>query len=297
MRLAVLIACPAAALLAACATTGEPPAPAAGGSDAPLAVIDAHLHTDFTGKPDPTGGLPDTREQLAAEMKRHNVVGAVSLGHDGDPWVDLSGLGIVQCIGVGEAADAARLDAELAAGRYRCIKVYLGYVHKYASDPSYEPVYRLAEQHRVPVVFHTGDTYSRKAKLKYADPLTIDEVAVDHPNVTFVLAHAGNPWIESAAEVAYKNRNVVIDGSAFLIGDLSRFPPETIETYVVRPLRWVFGYVDDPTRLMFGTDWPLTAIGPYLEAFKRAIPKEHWRAVFHDNAARVYGVGPRVAVE
>jgi hypothetical protein len=40
---------------------------------------------------------------------------------------------------------------------------------------------------------------------------------------------------------------------------------------------------------MFGTDWPLTDIGPYLEAFKRAIPREHWKAVFHDNAARVYG--------
>jgi hypothetical protein len=291
------MSCLLAAALASCATSGKRPAPAAAEPAAPLAVIDAHLHTNFADKPDPTSGLPDTKEQLAAEMRRHNVVGAVSLGHDGDPWVDLSDLGVVQCIGIGATIDPARIDVELASGRYRCIKVYLGYVHKYAADPSYEPVYRLAEQHRVPVVFHTGDTDSTGAKLKYADPLTVDEVAVDHPNVTFVLAHAGNPWIESAAEVAYKNRNVVIDGSAFLIGDLSRYPPETIDTYVVRPLRWIFGYVDDPTRLMFGTDWPLTGIGPYLEVFKRAIPKEHWQAVFHDNAARVYGFGPREATK
>ena len=58
---------------------------------------------------------------------------------------------------------------------------------------------------------------------------------------------------------------------------------------MVRPLRWIFGYVNDPSKLMFGTDWPLTEIGPYLEVFKRAIPKQHWQAVFHDNAARVYG--------
>jgi len=39
---------------------------------------------------------------------------------------------------------------------------------------------------------------------------------------------------------------------------------------------------------MFGTDWPLVSIKPYVEAHKRAIPKEHWRAVFHDNAVRVF---------
>ena len=149
-----------------------------------------------------------------------------------------------------------------------------------------------AEKYHVPVVFHTGDTDSRQAMLKYADPLTVDEVAVSHPKVTFVLAHAGNPWIESAAEVAYKNPNVFLDGSAFVIGDLKQTTPEQIETYLVKPVRWIFDYVGDPTKLMFGTDWPLTDIGPYLEAFRRAIPREHWKAVFHDNAARVYGLRP-----
>jgi predicted TIM-barrel fold metal-dependent hydrolase len=39
---------------------------------------------------------------------------------------------------------------------------------------------------------------------------------------------------------------------------------------------------------MFGTDWPLTEMKPYVESYKSAIPKEHWRAVFHDNAVRVF---------
>lgn len=140
------------------------------------------------------------------------------------------------------------------------------------------------------MVFHTGDTYSTKAKLKYADPLTIDEVAVDHPNVKFVIAHCGNPWIESAAEVAYKNPNVYLDGSAFLVGNLEKTSQDKMDEFEVKPLRWIFGYMEDPTKLMYGSDWPLVDMASYIKAFKRAIPKEHWRAVFHDNAANVFGI-------
>jgi hypothetical protein len=266
-------------------------------AEQPLAVIDAHIHTNFDNLFYEAGNVMHSKAELVAEMKRYHVAGAVSMNHPGDPYADLSDLNVVQCVGLPAKVDAEKLEADLASGRFRCIKIYLGYQHQYAYDPNYEPAYRLAEKYKVPVVFHTGDTGSRKAKLKYADPLTIDEVAVDHPNVTFVLAHAGNPWIESAAEVAYKNPNVVIDGSAFLIGDLKKYAPETIETYMVKPLRWIFGYVNDPSKLMFGTDWPETEIGPYLEVFKRAIPREHWQAVFHDNAARVYGFDTKAAVK
>jgi predicted TIM-barrel fold metal-dependent hydrolase len=50
----------------------------------------------------------------------------------------------------------------------------------------------------------------------------------------------------------------------------------------------VFGYLEDPKKLMFGSDWPLVSMNPYVEAYKRAIPREHWKAVFHDNAVRVF---------
>ncbi len=300
-RLLALFAVWSCVVAAGCSSTAanrsarrlSPPEAAAatplGAADEPLEVIDAHVHTNFDNTFFEPGKVMDSKGELAAEMKRNHVVGAVSMNHAGDAYADLSDLNIIQCAGIGANLDAEKLEADLASRRFRCIKIYLGYVHRYASDPNYEPAYRLAEKYHVPVVFHTGDTDSRKAKLTYADPLTVDEVAVDHPNVTFVLAHAGNPWIESAAEVAYKNPNVVLDGSAFLIGDLRTAPPEKIETYMVKPLKWIFGFIEDPRKLMFGTDWPLTDIGPYLQAFKRAIPREHWKAVFHDNAARVYG--------
>lgn len=273
-------------------TDASSPPTAATGSQAdeePLEIIDAHIHTNFYNKPFPGSLAMDSREGLAAEMRENHVVGAVSMNHAGDPFVDLSELNIVNCIGLPGKVEVEQLDAALAAGTYRCIKIYLGYVHQWASDPAYEPAYQLAEKYKVPVVFHTGDTDSPKAKLKFADPLTIDEVAVDHPRVTFVLAHAGNPWIQSAAEVAYKNPNVVLDGSAFLVGDLEQLTPQQIDTYAVGPIRYIFDYVGDPKKMMFGTDWPLTKWKPYIALFKRAIPKQHWKAVFHDNAARVFG--------
>ena len=254
-----------------------------------LPIIDVHTHTSFSGKPQPGRGILQTEAQYFKEWQEAGVVGAVAhTSTSGSNFINLKSRNVMYCAGVGEQADTREIESGLRSKKYGCIKVYLGYVYRYAYDPLYEPVYKLAEKYDVPVVFHTGDTNSTKAKLKYADPLTIDEVAVDHPKVRFVIAHCGNPWIESAAEVAYKNPNVYLECSAMLVGDLEQMPREKIETFVVRPISWIFGYVEDPRKLMFGTDWPLTPIKPYVEAYKRAIPQEHWKAVFHDNAVRVF---------
>lgn len=254
-----------------------------------LQIIDAHTHTDFSGKLDKGRGVPITRKQYFEEWRRAGVVGAIAHSPlEGDPGPDLRAQNVMRCIGIDAQPNALVIEDGLRSGSYGCIKIYLGYVYQYAYDKNYKPVYELAEKYDVPVVFHTGDTNSTRAKLKFADPLTIDEVAVDHPKVRFVLAHSGNPWIESAAEVAYKNPNVYLDGSALLIGNLDRMPRSKVDEYVVRPLAWIFGYLEDPGKLMFGSDWPLTDINSYVKAFKRAIPREHWKAVFHDNAARVF---------
>jgi len=268
-----------------CASAGG----AGRGAEPPLAVIDAHTHTEFEGDLERSSKIPRTREEYFKEMREAGVVGAIAhTTESGGNYYDLRAQHVMHCGGVDAKVDAARLEAGLKSGQYGCIKIYLGYVHQWAYDAAYEPAYQLAERYDVPVVFHTGDTYSTVALVKYADPLTIDEVAVRHPKVRFVIAHCGNPWIQSAAEVAYKNPNVYLDGSAFMIGDLSRYTPEQLDRQVVQPLRWIFEFVDDPRKLMFGTDWPLVSMRAYLEVFKRAIPKEHWPAVLHDNAARVF---------
>lgn len=250
-----------------------------------LSVIDAHEHADF----DNAAGL----SKLQQEWRDAGITGAVILRHDGQaPNPLLKGMNVVQCVGIGDRVDAAKVDADIQRGDFQCIKIYLGYVFRYAADPAYRPLYEIAARHHVPVVFHTGDTSSTKGKLKYADPLTIDEVAVDFPGTNFVIAHCGNPWIESAAEVAYKNPNVYTECSAMLIGDLSKMSPDKIDTFLVKPTAWVLGYLENPRKFMFGTDYPLANVKTYLDAYKKAIPREHWPAVFHDNAARLFHFPP-----
>jgi len=306
------LALAAAILLSGCASA--PSARPAGSADRPLAVIDAHVYTDFTDRVFEQGKVMNSKAALATEMKRYHVVGAVSMDHPGDPYADLSDLNIVRCVGLPAKADAGKLEADLASGKYRCINISLGYQEPYASDPDYEPAYRLAEKYHVPVVLRTGE-------LKSEDAITFgaDTVAPSHPKVTFVLAHDGSPhtaeqrdrddyfrrhagravvtgwgddpWIRPAAGVASKNPNVVLDGSALLIGDLLAASPGQVANYLLERAHGIFEYVADPAKLMFGTAWPRTEIGPYLGVFKLAIPREYWQAVFHDNAARVYGVG------
>ena len=263
-------------------------------AEEPLEIIDAHTHNHFTGKPERTSSIPDTREQYLKEFREANVVGAVAhMGADDEPDTSLHAYGVVHCAGVGVHPNVKKIEAGLKSGKYGCIKIYLGYVHQWAYDKNYEPAYKLAEKYDVPVVFHTGDTYSTKGKLKYSDPLTIDEVAVDHPKVQLVIAHCGNPWFQSAAEVAYKNPNVALECSALLIDDMNAKGEAAVNRLMVEPIRWIFDYLEDPSKMMFGTDWPLVHIKDYAEAYKRAIPREHWKAVFHDNAVRIFKIPKR----
>lgn len=272
-------------LFAALALAGpsEPPPPPMA-----LPVIDAHTHADFTGKPEPTSAILQTEDQYLKELKEIGAVGAVSHSDGGAPALNsgLAQLPVYQCYGVRRQVDVKDVERALREKRARCIKIYLGYIHRYAYDKAYRPLYPLAAKYDVPVVFHTGDTYSTKGKLKYADPLTIDEVAVDFPKTTFVIAHLGNPWIDSAAEVIYKNPNVYGEASALLIGDLK--DAEDVDTYLVKPLKKAFGYVGNPSKFMYGTDWPLVDMKAYLEAYKKAIPEKYWCDVFFKNAVKVF---------
>lgn len=252
-------------------------------------IIDAHIHTHFREKSNRFSGIFDSEKSLLAEMKLNGVVGAVSHTDNYEKdYFELAPHGVMHCAGVDAKIEVKRLEDGLKAKKFRCIKIYLGYVQQYAYDKNYEPAYKLAEKYNVPVVFHTGDTSTSDAILKYADPLTIDEVAVKHRKVNFVIAHLGNPWVDSAAEVVYKNPNVYADISAFLIGDLTEEKPENIEEYVVKPIRWAFGFVADSKKLMYGTDWPLTGMKTYIEAIKRSIPEEHWHEVFYQNAYDIF---------
>lgn len=176
--------------------------------------------------------------------------------------------------------DLYTLEDRLREGTVKGIKLYPGY-DKYAiNDPSLESVFRIAAKYDVPVMIHCGDTYAKDAKVRQAHPLLVDDVAVDYPDVKFVICHLGNPWFQDTAEVLYKNDNVYADISGLTLGDFGY----EFERYMVKRVKEMIMYMGDPGRqLMYGSDWPLVRMGPYikflhsLELPDEAIDNIAWR--------------------
>ncbi len=157
--------------------------------------------------------------------------------------------------------DLFRMEERIRDGMVKGIKLYPGYDHYPINDRSLESVFRIAEKYDVPVMIHCGDTYARDAKVRMAHPLLVDDVAVDYPDVRFVICHLGNPWFQDTAEVLYKNDNVYADISGLVLGNFTY----EFERYLVARVRDLIMYMGDPGKqLMFGTDWPLVEMAPYV---------------------------------
>ncbi len=181
--------------------------------------------------------------------------------------------------------DLRELADDLRTGRVKGLKLYPGYEPFYPHDKRLKVVYDLAEEFQVPVMIHSGDTYSPKGKLKYAHPLEIDEVAVDHPNVRFVICHLGNPWLTDAMEVVYKNANVYADISGLMLGEFS----QAFEDYMNDEIEDVITYAGEPEKFLFGTDWPICSMKSYLEFVGRLEISAHdRRLLLYENSRRLF---------
>lgn len=168
------------------------------------------------------------------------------------------------------------------------IKLYPGYNAVYVNDRRHWPLFELARAYHVPVVIHTGDTAMPTGLLKYSHPLTVDEAAVNFPDVTFVIAHCGCPWFADAAEVACKNANVAIDLSGLVEGCPKPLMLFEQQAGFFRQLHTWLNYMGDYTRVMYGSDWPLVNIPLYIRTIAQVVPEEHYEEVFHDNAVRIF---------
>ena len=158
--------------------------------------------------------------------------------------------------------DLFHMEERIRDGVVKGIKLYPGYDHYAINDPSLEAVFRLAAKHDVPVMIHCGDTYAKGAKVRQAHPLLVDDVAVDYPDVRFVICHLGNPWFQDTAEVLYKNDNVYADISGLTLGDFDY----AFERYLVTRVKDLIAYMGDPgSQLMYGSDWPLVEMAPYVK--------------------------------
>jgi predicted TIM-barrel fold metal-dependent hydrolase len=181
--------------------------------------------------------------------------------------------------------DLRELSDFLQAGLVRGLKLYPGYEPFYPHDRRLEVVYELAEEYGVPVMVHCGDTYTPKGKVKFSHPLEMDEVAVDHRNVNFVICHLGNPWLVDCMEVVYKNPNVYADISGLVLGEFT----EAFEDYMVEQIEDVILYAGEPDRFLFGSDWPICSMRSYVEFVRQLkMPESDRHAMLYENARRLF---------
>jgi predicted TIM-barrel fold metal-dependent hydrolase len=120
-----------------------------------------------------------------------------------------------------------------------------------------EIIYRAAEANGIPIMFHTGTSIFPGARNKYGDPIYLDDVAVDFPKLTILMAHGGRPlWMNTAFFLLRRHANVYLD--------ISGIPPKTLLKYFPR--------LDEIAhKTLFGTDWPgpgVPDVKQNLEEFK-----------------------------
>ncbi|WP_020471656.1 amidohydrolase family protein [Zavarzinella formosa] len=277
-------------------------------------MIDAHLHVvppNLPGVGPLSAGLRAHPDNVARVVREQMLAAGVTKGAAMGSWDSPPDdpLGVKRTLQVAErlpglfaigVADHRKtdrehlrgVDAQLADRRIVALKAYLGYVYAYPNDPGYLPYYELAQKHKIPFFFHTGDPYSPYAKLKFAMPVHVDEVAVDFPDVKFVLAHVGNPWMVEAAEVVYKNMNVWADLSGLLIGEEEQLLSEegrATRQDVINRVRAAMRYAERPNRFLYGSDWPLAPMNAYAGFVREAVLPEFHEQVFEGNARILFG--------
>ena len=278
-----------------------------------MPVIDAHLHLGNRPWFDQSAlncGRQNTMNCLRAAMEQGDICAVVAMG-SGDPLggsphaclPDLEGPffdgsypeNIYCCVGIHFDDFKANTDRWMEHLR-RCaglkqvagFKLYPGYQHFYVSDPVLAPLYQLAEETGLPVAIHCGDTVVPYGKVKYSHPLTVDDAAVEHRGVKFVICHMGYPWFADAAEVAYKNENVWVDISGLAGGEIDPADFHAQNKALMDHLAmWL--QVAGWDKIIYGSDWPLVPPEVYLELMRRVVPAQHHDKVFFRNALTVYG--------
>lgn len=263
-------------------------------------IIDCHVHLNrYEDESKPA--LPRQLEALLLDMRRNRVDVALALTSykdgPGRPSVrevvravrDLRGVKVIAGVSYlrrGEQ-DLSELRDYLQAGIVRGLKFYPGYEPFYPADPEMRPAVELALEFGVPLMIHSGDTFTPRGRIKFSHPLHVDDLAVDHPELKIVICHLGNPWLRDCMEVVYKNSNVYADISGLVLGDFS----DRFEIYMRRQLQDMLLYGVEPEKVLYGTDWPIASMESYLRFIgELAIPEEDLRRILWDNSAGLFGL-------
>ena len=167
----------------------------------------------------------------------------------------------------------------------RMIKVHPPHQLLYPNDylngvKELETIYRIAEQNDIPVMVHTGTSIFPGARNKFGDPIYVDDVAVDFPNLKIILAHGGRPlWMDTAFFLVRRHPNVFLD--------ISGIPPKTLLKYFPR-------LEEISSKTLFGTDWPgpgVPEIEQNLKAFSAlALREEAKQQILSKTALSIWPV-------
>ena len=158
---------------------------------------------------------------------------------------------------------------------FRGIKVYPTYQHHYVNDPRMYPLYARLQEFGLPMLVHTGSSVFKGARIKYGDPLLLDDVAVDFPALNILMAHSGRPlWYEQAFWMARRHENVYME--------VSGLPAKNLLDYFPR-------LEDIAHKVVYGSDWPGNPdLRRNVEAIRSlSISEEAKQNILYDNAARI----------
>ncbi|RLA85128.1 MAG: amidohydrolase [Deltaproteobacteria bacterium] len=149
------------------------------------------------------------------------------------------------------------------------------YAYFYPNDPSLYPFYEVVQSYDLPIIFHTGTSIFKGSRVKYGDPLFLDDVAEDFPRLKIIVEHGGRPfWYDRAAWLITRHRNVYIGIAGIPASKLlASFP--NLERY--------------PDRFIFGSDWPgVPGIKPLVEKIlSLPLAKEVKEMILWKNASEI----------
>ena len=157
----------------------------------------------------------------------------------------------------------------------RGLKLLPPYQFFYPNDERLFPLYSKAEELEIPVNFHTGSSIFKNTRLKYADPMHLDDVAVDFPDLKIIMAHGGRSfWYDVAFFLVKRHKNVYID--------VSGLPPSNLLNY--------FPNLEEiADKVVFGSDWPgAVSIKRNAEVIWRLpLREETRRKILGENAKKI----------
>jgi predicted TIM-barrel fold metal-dependent hydrolase len=174
----------------------------------------------------------------------------------------------------------------IASGGVHGLKLHPPLQQFFANDRLAYPLYEVFAEARLPVLFHTGHSGigtgmpgGGGVRLKYGNPMLIDDVAVDFPDMPIILAHPSFPWQDEAISVCLHKPTVYID--------LSGWSPKYFSPTLVQYSNTLLKH-----KVLFGSDYPLIAPDRWLADFAKLPIKDEVRPlILKDNAIRLFGLG------